>query len=207
MTVAEARSRVDLPAGSPVTRCGWCLKDPLYIKYHDKEWGVLIKNDQKLFEFLVLESAQAGLSWLTILRKRENYRLLYSGFDVEKVARYGSRQVTKLLGDAGIIRNRAKIEASINNAKKFIDIQSEFGSFYKYSLQFIDGEVRHNRWASLKEIPATTKESDAFAKELKSRGFKFLGSTVLYAHMQATGMVNDHITSCFRYQNLVSKTR
>ena len=182
-----------------ITRCAWCLKDPIYIDYHDQEWGSLVTDDQKLFEFLVLESAQAGLSWLTVLRKRENYRRLYDHFDVEKVARYNERKVEKLLLDAGIIRNRAKIEASIVNAKNFLKIQDACGSFFKYSLQFVDGKPIKNKYRELKQIPATTKESDAFAKDLKSRGFKFLGSTVIYSHMQACGLVNDHLVSCFRY--------
>jgi DNA-3-methyladenine glycosylase I len=180
-------------------RCAWVSDDPLYIRYHDEEWGVPVHDDRKLFEFLVLESAQAGLSWLTILRKRENFRAAFAGFDYEKVARFGEVQVRALLKDAGIIRNELKIRAAINNAQRFIEVRKEFGTFARYMWNFVDGKPIHNRWGRPKKIPATTPLSDAIAKDLKARGFKFLGSTVIYAHMQAVGMVNDHLVGCFRY--------
>lgn len=185
-----------------LNRCPWAGSDPLYIKYHDEEWGVPVRDDRKLFEFLVLESAQAGLSWITVLRKREAYREAYAGFDPERVARFGLKEVEKLLRNEGIIRNRAKIEASINNARRFIEIQDEFGSFCEYSWALVDRKPIVNGPSSLKEIPATTKLSEFWAKDMKKRGFKFLGPTVLYAHMQAVGMVNDHLQTCFRYSEL-----
>jgi len=185
-----------------VQRCGWLNKDPLYIFYHDEEWGVPVWNDRKLFEFLVLESAQAGLSWFTILRRREAYRRVYLDFDVDKVAKFTLQDVEKLLQDASIIRNRAKIEASIRNAQKFLEVQDEFGSFARYSWSFVGGRPIANHRKSLKELPATTPDSDALAKDMKSRGFGFLGSTVLYAHMQAVGMVNDHTIDCFRHADI-----
>ncbi len=180
-------------------RCGWATQDPLYIKYHDEEWGKPVYDDQKLFEFLVLESAQAGLSWITILRKRENYRKLFAGFDPVKVARFSEKKVQKLLLNPGIIRNEMKIRAAINNAKVFLQVQKEFGSFSKYMWAFVDGKPLQNRRTKLQQIPATTEISDRLAKDMKARGFKFLGSTTLYAHMQAVGMVNDHLTSCWCY--------
>lgn len=183
-------------------RCPWPKQDPLYVAYHDKEWGKPIYNDQKLFEFLVLESAQAGLSWITVLRKRERYRLRFKDFDPEKVARFGARQVESLLKDAGLIRNRMKIEAAIKNARAFLKIKNEFGSFSKYQWGFVDGKPIQNRWKDSKLVPATTPLSDKFAKDLKQRGFGFLGSTVIYAHMQAVGMVNDHVITCFRHGQL-----
>ncbi len=180
------------------TRCLWSSTDPLMIAYHDKEWGVPTRNDKKIFEFLILESAQAGLSWRTILHKRENYRKAFANFDVEKVARFTARDVERLLKNAGIIRNRAKIEAAINNAKKFLEVQKEFGSFSKYCWAFVGGEPIRHKIRKLSEYPTTIKEGDAFAADLKKRGFKFLGQTTIYAHMQATGMVNDHMVNCFR---------
>lgn len=180
-------------------RCGWCGSDPLYVAYHDTEWGVPVHDDRKLFEFLLLEGAQAGLSWITILRKREAYRKAYAGFDPVKVARFGPRQVARLLADAGIVRNRLKIEAAINNARRFLAVQEEFGSFDAYVWRFVDGRPIANRRKSLKQVPASTPESDALSRDLKARGFKFVGSTICYAHMQATGMVNDHLIDCFRH--------
>jgi len=186
-------------AGDAKGRCGWCGDDPLYVAYHDREWGVPVHDDRLLFEFLILEGAQAGLSWLTILRKRENYRRAFDQFDAEKVARYGKRQVERLLGDAGIVRNRLKIEAAINNAQRFLDVRQSFGSFDAYIWRFVDGRPIHNRRKALTDIPARTRESDALSLDLKARGFKFVGSTICYAHMQATGMVNDHLLGCFRH--------
>jgi DNA-3-methyladenine glycosylase I len=181
------------------TRCGWCGDDPLYVAYHDEEWGVPVHDDRILFEYLILEGAQAGLSWITVLRKRENYREAFAGFDAEKVARFSPAKVEKLLTNPGIVRNRLKVEAAVTNAKAFLAVQREFGSFDAYSWQFVDGKPVQNNRQSMKEVPATTRESDAFSKDLKKRGFKFVGSTIIYAHMQATGMVNDHMTSCFRH--------
>lgn len=181
-----------------LTRCRWPGKDPIYIKYHDKEWGVPVYNDKKLFEFLVLEGAQAGLSWITILKRREGYRRVFMDFDVEKVARFSKKQIEKALKDEGIIRNRLKVESAVKNAQAFIKVQEEFGSFSDYQWQFVDGKPIQNKWK--KKIPATSKESDAFSKDLKSRGFTFVGSTIMYAHMQAVGMVNDHIVECFRHR-------
>ncbi len=180
-------------------RCEWCKSDPLYIKYHDEEWGVPVHNDQKHFEFLVLESAQAGLSWLTILKRRENYRKAYANFDVEKVAGFNSEKVEELIANAGIIRNRRKIESSVGNAKLFIEIQKEYGSFDTYFRSFIQGSAIINSFKNLSEIPAHTTESEAIAKDMKKRGFKFLGPTIIYAYMQAAGLVNDHLVDCFRY--------
>lgn len=182
-----------------MNRCPWCGSDPLYVKYHDEEWGVPVHDDRMHFEFLVLESAQAGLSWLTVLRKRENYRALYEGFDVVKVAAFDETKVLELLGDAGIIRNRKKIEASINNGRCFLEIQQEYGSFDTYIWGFTGGKPVVNAWKLLSELPAKTGLSDAIAKDLKGRGFKFLGSTIIYAHLQAIGIINDHLVDCFRY--------
>lgn len=179
------------------TRCGWVNEDPLYIKYHDEEWGVPVHDDQKMFEFLVLETFQAGLSWYTILKKRENFRKAFDHFNYKKVAKYGEPKVEELLQDAGIIRNQQKIRAAINNAQRFKEVQKEFGSFCKYIWGFVDGKPIVNQWKSLKEVPATTPISDALSKDLKKRGFKFVGSTTIYAHMQASGVVNDHIEGCF----------
>ena len=188
---------------STLTRCGWVTGDPLYLDYHDQEWGVPVRDDQKLFEHLCLENAQAGLSWLTVLKKRENYRKAFAHFTPEKVVRFTPAKVDKLMTNAGLIRNRKKLEAVVNNAKLFLEIQEEFDSFYDYSMQFIGGKRKINRWKSLKQVPAQTKESEAFSKDLKMRGFKFVGPTIMYAHMQACGMVHDHTTDCFRYQELV----
>lgn len=191
---------------SDLTRCGWAsLDDPLYREYHDKEWGVPVHDDRVLFEFLVLEGAQAGLNWGTILRKRENFRMAFDGFDPKKVARYGQREVKRLLSDPGIIRNRLKISAAILNAKAFLAVQREFGSFDSYVWRFVGGRTRVNGRRSLKEIPATTPESEAMSRGLLERGFRFVGPTICYAHMQATGMVNDHVTSCFRYRELLGR--
>lgn len=182
-----------------VCRCPWVdLGKPDYVAYHDEEWGVPVHDDRKLFEFLVLESAQAGLSWYTILRKREGYRQAFAGFDPEQVARFDDAKVQELLSNPGIVRNRLKILATINNAQRFLSIQQEFGSFDAYIWRFVDGQPIVNEFHTLAECPATTTESDALSKDLKKRGFKFMGSTVCYAHMQATGMVNDHLLDCFR---------
>lgn len=183
-------------------RCGWCENDPIYIDYHDTVWGVPVLNDHQLFEFLTLEGAQAGLSWLTILKRRKGYQKAFSQFDPEKVAHFSDKKIEQLLNNKNIIRNRLKVLSAVSNAKAFLNIQEEFGSFHQYSMQFINGERIINRWKSLKNIPATSKESDAFSKDLKQRGFKFVGSTIMYAHMQAVGMVNDHLTSCFRYKEV-----
>jgi DNA-3-methyladenine glycosylase I len=183
-------------------RCPWSGDDPLYLEYHDKEWGVPVHDDRKLFEFLVLEGMQAGLSWITILRKRENFRRTFAGFDAEKISRFGKRDVARLMADAGIIRHEGKILATVTNAQAFLRVREEFGSFDKYLWQFVGGEPRINRRRGMKDIPATTPQSDAMSRDLKKRGFKFVGSTICYAHMQATGMVNDHVTSCFRYRHL-----
>ncbi len=180
-----------------VSRCAWPGKDPLYIKYHDEEWGVPVYDDQTLFEFIILETFQAGLSWITILRKRENFRKAFNHFDYKKIARYDSKKIEKLLQDAGIIRNKLKINAAINNAKAFIRIQEEFGSFSKYLWAFVDNKPIINHFESLDEVPAITPLSDKISKDLKKRGFKFTGSTVVYAYMQSCGLVNDHLVGCF----------
>ena len=178
-------------------RCGWAGTDELYVKYHDEEWGRLVTDDRTLFEFLVLEGAQAGLAWITILRKREGYRKAFHNFDVEKVAQMTSEDVDRLMQFDGIIRNRLKITSTINNAKLFMDIQKEFGSFYRYTLSFFpDGKPVVNRFTTLSQIPVTSPESDAMSKDMKKRGFKFFGSTICYAHLQATGFVNDHLEGC-----------
>jgi len=182
-------------------RCGWA-KNELAIAYHDAEWGVPLHDDRRLFEFLILEGAQAGLSWDTILRKRENYRRAFDDFDAEKIARYDERKQAELLHDEGIIRNRLKIASAVSNAKSYLKITSEFGSFDSYIWSFVDGKPIVNAWKSLSEVPAKTSLSDAMSKDLKRRGFNFIGSTICYAFMQATGMVNDHLTSCFRYKEI-----
>jgi DNA-3-methyladenine glycosylase I len=185
-------------------RCAWCENTfDDYIRYHDEEWGVPVHDDAKHFEFLVLESAQAGLSWATILKKRDGYRRLFSEFDVEKVAEYGSGMVEDLLQDVSIIRNRAKIEATINNAKRFIEVQNEFGTFDNYIWRFVENQPIIGNWKTMDQVPVTTPQSDALSKDLKKRGFKFVGSTTIYAHMQAIGLVNDHTADCFRYKELV----
>lgn len=183
-------------------RCAWARGDPLYIDYHDTEWGVPQHDDRKLFEFLVLEGAQAGLSWLTILRKRENYREAFNNFDAGKVAAYDTKKLAELLSDKGIVRNRLKIEAAIQNARAFLALQKEFGSFDAYIWQFVGGKPRKNVWKTTGEIPPKTAESNAMSKDLIKRGFKFVGATICYAFMQATGMVNDHTVDCFRYHEV-----
>ncbi|MDP3999274.1 MAG: DNA-3-methyladenine glycosylase I [bacterium] len=182
--------------------CEWPLGDAQMVQYHDKEWGAPVHNDRKIFEFLVLESAQAGLSWRTILHKRQGYKKLFANFDHRKVARFDQKQVLKLLKNPAIIRNRLKIESTVNNAKRFLETQKEFGSFSKYMWGFVGGRPIDGKRKALKNIPVITKEAEQFAQDLKKRGFKFLGPTVVYAHMQAVGMANDHITGCFRYREL-----
>jgi DNA-3-methyladenine glycosylase I len=186
-------------------RCGWCGDDPLYVAYHDLEWGVPVHDDRTLFEFLVLEGAQAGLSWSTILKKRKGYRRLYDGFDPERVARYDDAKVAELLSDPAIVRNRAKVAASISNARAFLRVQAEHGSFAAYIWRFADGVPIQNAWTTLAELPAVTPLAETISKDLKQRGFTFVGPTIVYAHMQATGMVNDHLVSCFRYPEVVGR--
>jgi len=183
-------------------RCGWAFK-PLDMEYHDKEWGVPVHNDRKLFEFLVLDAFQAGLSWSTILNKRENFRKAFDQFDYNKIEKYDQKKIDELLNDEGIIRNKLKINAAVINAKAFIKVQEEFGSFDKYIWSFTQGKTKINSWKELKEIPATSTESDAMSKDLKKRGFKFVGSTICYAFMQAAGIVNDHLVTCFRYKEVL----
>lgn len=183
-------------------RCPWPSDDKLMTKYHDKEWGVPLHNDKKLFEFLILEGFQAGLSWRTILHKRENFRKAFDNFDFNKVAKYNRKKINSLLKNEGIIRNKLKIEGAITNAKAFIQVRKEFGTFDKYIWGFLDSKPIQNKFKSLKQLPAKTALSDRISEDLKKRGFTFVGSTIVYAHMQATGMVNDHITTCFRYKNL-----
>ena len=187
---------------SPKPRCAWVpMGDALYETYHDTEWGVPVFEDRKIFEFLVLESAQAGLSWIIVLRKRENYRQAFADFDPQKIARFSSQKVQQLLNNSGIIRNRLKIAAAINNAQRFLEVQKEFGTFSKYIWDFVGGKPIRNKWKKFSDLPVTTPQAEALSKDLKQRGFKFLGPTVLYAHMQATGMVNDHTVGCFRYKD------
>jgi len=181
-------------------RCDWSGTDPLYVKYHDREWGVPVHDDRRLFEMLILEGAQAGLSWLTILKKREAFREAFDRFDPSRVARYDERKIRELLRNPGIIRNRLKIRAAVRNAGAFLEVVDEFGSFDRYIWRFVGGKPLQNRRARLKDIPARTEESDALSKDLKKRGFKFVGSTICYAFMQAVGMVNDHVVDCFRYK-------
>jgi DNA-3-methyladenine glycosylase I len=181
-----------------IKRCPWCLSDPLYIEYHDREWGVPVRNDRKWFEFLLLEGVQAGLNWLLVLKKRENYRRAYDGFDFNKIARYGEKEVVRLLADPGLVRNRAKIAASVSNARAFLEIREEFGTFNRYIWSFVGNKPLRNSWKKDSEIPARTPLSDVISADLRRRGFKFVGSTIIYAHMQATGMVNDHLIGCFR---------
>ena len=193
-----------MPDNNAIRRCPWVdLGKPDYLAYHDQEWGVPVHDDRLLFEFLILEGAQAGLSWYTVLRKRENYRLAFDNFDPELVARYDDRKVRELLGNAGIIRNRSKILAAVNNARRFLDIREEFGTFDAYIWKFVDGRPIVNELRDLADYPATSRESDELSKDLRRRGFKFVGSTVCYAHMQATGMVNDHSLDCFRRQEII----
>jgi len=181
------------------SRCPWCLGDPLYIRYHDEEWGVPLYEDLRLFEMLVLEGAQAGLSWITVLKKRENYRAAFHAFSPERIARYDQPDIDRLLGNPGIVRNRLKIESAIRNARAFLSTTSEFGSFSTYLWGFVDGIPIQNRWERLEDVPATTTQSDTMSRELKRRGFAFVGSTVCYALMQSVGMVNDHLLGCERY--------
>ncbi len=186
-----------------MNRCPWCKDNEIYIKYHDEEWGIPVHDDIKHFEFLVLESAQAGLSWITVLKKREEYRRVYDDFEPIKVSQYDDKKVNELVQNPGIIRNKKKIEASINNANKFINIQKEFGSFDNYIWNFVDGTPLINKWEDISKVPATSELSDRICKDLKSRGFKFLGSTIIYAYLQAIGVINDHITSCFRHTQIL----
>jgi len=183
-------------------RCAWSSNDPLYQSYHDNEWGVPLHDDRRLFEMLTLEGAQAGLSWITVLRKRENYRKAFDGFDPKKISRYTQARITKLMANEGIVRNRLKIESTVLNAKAFLAVQKEFGSFDTYLWQFVNGKPLANQRRTIREVPASTPESDALSKDLKKRGFKFVGTTICYAFMQAVGMVNDHTTDCFRYAHL-----
>ncbi|MDA3860438.1 MAG: DNA-3-methyladenine glycosylase I [Melioribacteraceae bacterium] len=185
-----------------IKRCGWCGTDELYVKYHDEEWGVPVHDNRKHFEFLILEGAQAGLSWLTVLKKRKGYRKAFSNFDWEKVARYSEKKIEKLLLNPEIIRNKLKVRSAVSNAKAFIEIQKEFGGFDKYIWQFVDNKPIVNKWKQMCDLPATSIESDALSKDLKKRGFKFVGSTIMYAHMQAIGLINDHTTDCFRYKEV-----
>ncbi|TRO67162.1 DNA-3-methyladenine glycosylase I [Christiangramia sabulilitoris] len=185
-----------------IKRCGWCEGDALYEAYHDKEWGVPVLDDETLFEFLTLETFQAGLSWITVLRKRNNFRQAFDNFDYRKIAQYKEARITELMQNSGIIRNQMKIRATVTNAQEFMKIQDEFGSFSKYIWQFVDGKPIQNEIEDYRKAPATTEISDKLSKDLKKRGFKFVGSTVIYAHMQATGMVNDHELSCFRYAEI-----
>jgi DNA-3-methyladenine glycosylase I len=191
-----------MPDQTTTGRCAWAGSDPLYRAYHDLEWGVPLHDDRRLFEFLTLEGAQAGLSWLTILRKREAYRTAFAGFDPEVVARFGEGEYLRLLSDAGIVRNRLKVQSTIQNARLFLALQEEFGSFDAYLWRFVDGVPVQNAWRTLSEVPASTPVSDALSKDLKKRGFRFVGSTICYALMQAVGMVNDHTTDCFRWREL-----
>lgn len=186
-------------------RCAWCLKFEDYIRYHDEEWGVPVHDDRVHFEFLILEGAQAGLSWATILKKRDGYRRAFASFDPHKVSRFTETKLEKLLTDPSIIRNRLKVHAAVNNAKRFIELQKEFGSFDQYIWTFVDGKPIVNQWKSLKDVPATTPASDALSKDLIRRGFKFVGSTVMYAHMQACGLVNDHLVDCWRYDSVLRR--
>lgn len=194
-----------MPSAKTIQRCEWSGSDPLYIQYHDEEWGVPLHDDRALFEFLTLEGAQAGLSWLTILRKRENYRKAFDNFEPAKVARYGAKKFAELMNDAGIVRNRQKIQATIENARAFLAVQDEFGSFDKYIWGFVNGKPIRNGWKTLKEIPAKTPLSETISKDLQGRGFRFVGPTIVYAHMQATGMVNDHLVGCYVYKKVGRK--
>ncbi|MEQ8212037.1 MAG: DNA-3-methyladenine glycosylase I [Lacipirellulaceae bacterium] len=188
-------------------RCPWCESSDLYLTYHDQEWGVPVYDDQRQFEFLTLESAQAGLSWSTILNKREGYRKAFAQFDVQKVARFTEKRIAKLLENPGIVRNKLKVNAAVTNARAFLEVQEEYEGFANYIWQFVDGKPIQNRWKTLKQVPATTKESDALSKDLRARGFKFVGSTIMYAHMQAAGLVNDHLVSCYRHKDCAKLAR
>ena len=187
-----------------VNRCGWCGNDPLYVAYHDEEWGVPVNDDRTLFEFLTLEGAQAGLRWSTILKKRENYRRAFDGFDAENVARYDGIKISALLTDPGIVRNQLKIGSAVTNAQAFLNLRDEWGSFSDYLWSFVDGRPIQNAWRSLAEIPAKTSLAEVLSKDLKKRGFRFVGPTIVYAYMQAVGMVNDHLVDCFRYPEIVA---
>ncbi|MEM6552875.1 MAG: DNA-3-methyladenine glycosylase I [Planctomycetota bacterium] len=184
---------------SELVRCAWCTDDPLYVAYHDEEWGVPVRDDRRLFEMLVLEGAQAGLSWLTVLKKREHYRKVFDGFDPAKVARYTDAKKARLLADPGIIRNRLKVDSAVRNAKAFLAVQREFGSFADYLWGWVEGKPIQNAFATMAEVPDRTALSDRISKDLKKRGFNFVGSTIVYAYMQSVGLVNDHRTDCFRY--------
>ena len=184
-------------------RCPWTTDDPLYVRYHDEEWGRPVHDDRKLFEFLVLEGAQAGLSWITILKKREGYRKAFGDFEPERVARFGPARIEKLLQDPGIVRNRAKVESAVENARHFLEVQQEFGSYDSYVWQFVDGEPRLNRYRRMAQVPAKTSESESMSRDLRSRGFRFVGPTICYAYMQAVGMVNDHLVDCFRHPSRI----
>jgi DNA-3-methyladenine glycosylase I len=190
-----------------INRCGWSISDPLMIDYHDNEWGVPVHDDIKHFEMIVLDGAQAGLSWQTVLKKREAYREAFDNFDFRKVARYDDKKINELLNNPGIIRNRLKVSSAIKNANAFLEIRKEFGTFDKYIWQFVDHSTIHNSWKSLKELPAKTSESDSMSKDMKKRGFHFVGSTICYAYMQAAGMVNDHTVGCFRHKELRRTSR
>lgn len=185
-------------------RCAWPKDDALYLEYHDKEWGVPLKDEDKLFEFLILETFQAGLSWITILRKRENFRKAFDGFDYRKIAKYGDKEIERLENDAGIVRNKAKIRATIANAKAYMEVQKECGSFSRYIWDFVGGKPIQNDFSKMADLPAKTELAETISKDLKKRGFKFVGPTVIYAHMQATGMVNDHTKDCFRYKEVMA---
>jgi DNA-3-methyladenine glycosylase I len=192
-------------AAEKIRRCPWAGDSSLpYIEYHDKEWGVPVRDDRTQFEFLILEGAQAGLSWSTILNKREGYRVAFEGFDPEKVARFNRRRIEKILKDPNIVRNRLKVESAVANARAFLKVQEEFDGFCNYIWRFVDGRPKQNRFRDQSEVPATSKESDALSKDLRQRGFRFVGSTIVYAHMQATGMVNDHLVSCFRHKEIAA---
>jgi DNA-3-methyladenine glycosylase I len=196
-----------LTDNAKLTRCAWPGKDPLYLDYHDREWGVPVHDDRKLFEFLILEGAQAGLSWITILRKREGYRAAFANFDPQAVARFDAAKEAELLNNPGIVRNRLKVAAAIGNARAFLAVQEEFGAFDAYMWRFVNGRPIRNAWKSLAEIPASTPVSDALSRDLKQRGFRFVGSTICYSHMQAVGMVNDHVVDCFRWRELGNQFR
>jgi DNA-3-methyladenine glycosylase I len=202
----EAVSRRPRSTGS--ARCPWASRDDVQLRaYHDREWGVPVHDDRRHFEFLILEGAQAGLSWTTILHKRDAYARAFAGFDPEKVARFSAGRIARLLGDPGIVRNRRKVSSAVSNARAFLAVQREFGSFDRYAWRFVGGAPVQHRWSSLRSVPATTPESDAFSKDLRARGFSFVGSTIVYAHMQAVGMVNDHLTGCFRYPEVARLPR
>jgi len=187
-----------------MNRCSWCGDDPLYVSYHDKEWGVPVRDDRALFEFLILEGAQAGLAWITILRKREGYRAAFEGFDPGRVARFDDERVKNLLKDPGIVRNRLKVASAVTNARAFLEVQEEYGTFAAYIWSYTDGLPIQNEWRSLDQIPATTPLAETISRDLKKRGFRFVGPTIVYAHMQATGMVNDHLVDCFRYPEVAA---